>query len=80
MHLNHFAGDLTWLRGVDTGGADHLWRGGAKRDLNGTLLRRWKRLCGGLLVLLRDWLVVLWRCGLWSMVHDGRLTVLALER
>lgn len=75
--MNLFAGVLTWLGGVDAGGADHLGRGRANRDLNGALLRGWELLRGGLLVLLRDWLVVLWRRGLWSLMHGRRLTVLA---
>lgn len=67
---------LTWLGGVDAGGADNLW-GGANRDLDGALLCGGVLLCGGLLELLWHWLVVLQRRGLWSLVHGGRLTVLA---
>lgn len=92
MYSNQSEG-LTWLGGVDAGGADHLGRGGAKRDLNGALLsgRELLRgrllvllsgrelLHGGLLVLLRNWLVVLRGRGLWSLMHGRRLTILAGE-
>lgn len=64
------------MRWVDAGGADHLGRGRANRDLNGALLRWRERLCGRLLVLLRDWLVVLRRRGLLSWMHGRKLTVL----
>lgn len=61
---------LTWLGGVDARRADHLREGGAKGDLNGALLR------GGLLVVLRHWLVV-WGRGMWRLMHGRRLDVLA---
>lgn len=64
------------MRRVDAGGADHLGRGGADRDLNGALLRWRELLCGGLLVLLGDWLVVLRRRGLLNWMHGRKLTVL----
>lgn len=73
------SGVLTWLGGVDAGSADHLGRGGAKRDLNGALLCGRELLHGRLLVLLGDWLVVLWRRGLWSLMHRRRLSVRAEE-
>lgn len=63
-------GALTWLGGVDARCADHLWEGGANRDLDGALLSGREVLCVGLLVVLWHWLVVLWRRGLWS--SDGR--------
>lgn len=63
-------GALTWLGRVDARCADHLWEGGANRDLDGALLSGREVLCGGLLVVLWHWLVVLWRRGQWSL--DGR--------
>lgn len=63
-------GALTWLGWVDACCADHLWEGGSNRDLDGALLSGWEVLCGGLLVVLWHWLVVLWRQGQWSL--DGR--------
>lgn len=70
---------LTWLGGVDTGGAHYLRGGGAKRDLDGALLGGWGLLCGGLMVLLRHWLILLGGWGMWRLMHDGRLNVLAVE-
>lgn len=64
------------MRRVDAGGADHLGRGGANGNLNGALLRRLELLCGGVLVLLWDWLVVRRRRGLLSWMHGRKLTVL----
>lgn len=62
---NQLAVVLTWMGGVDARSADHLGRGRANRNLDGALLR-------GRELLRRGLLVVLWRRGLWSLMHHRR--------
>lgn len=71
---------LTWLRGVDAGGADHLWRGSAKRNLNGALLSGRGLLHRGLLILLWHWLVLLRGRDMWRLMHGWRLSIHARKR